>query len=97
MRGAAGKVPSKKDIVKAAVNGQKAAARGRAILAAVLAAGFVQPTIDTDREMQIDTVYKGIFAAGNSNGKTMTAEQARAKAIAVLGFEPEESQDEEAE
>ena len=78
---AAGVTVSKEDMVKAVNNRNKATARSKGMQLAADAAGLVKPDIETDRELQIAAIVKGLA------GKKLTPEAARARAIAILDAE----------
>lgn len=77
----AGVTVSKEDMVKAVNNRNKATARSKGMQIAADAAGLVKPDIETDRELQIAAIVKGLA------GKKLTPEAARARAIALLDAE----------
>ena len=82
-----GEFPSDKEMLLMVNNKRKAAARSKALKAALEAAGYEQPTMETDVTLQLKTLYKVYIAAKKSH------EEARALAASTLGVEWPEDED----
>jgi hypothetical protein len=73
--------PKDEDIVDFVNNRRKANARQKAMQAQLDNAGYEKPTLDTDPQLQLKTLYKVFIAAGKSDA------EARAIASSTLGVE----------
>jgi len=76
-----GEMPSDDELVTYANNKRKAAARQKSLTAALEAAGYEKPTLESDSQLQLRTLYKVYVAAKKS------PEEARALASQTLGVE----------
>ena len=74
-----GAYPSEAEILKLKNDKEKAKARQAAMNAALEAAGYEKPTLETDAQFRLETLYKVFVAAGKS------PEEARAIASTTLG------------
>ena len=73
--------PSDDEVVTFVNNKKKANARQKAMQAALDAAGYEKPTLETDPQLQLRTLYKVFIASGKSET------EARALASSTLGVE----------
>lgn len=76
-----GEYPSNDEIVTMVNNKRKAAARSKALNAALEAAGYEKPTMENDVTLQLKTLYKVYIAAKKPH------DEARALAASTLGVE----------
>lgn len=76
-----GEMPSDDELVTYANNKRKAAARSKSLTQALADAGFEKPTLESDTQLQLRTLYKVFIAAKKS------PEEARALASNTLGIE----------
>jgi hypothetical protein len=73
--------PSDDEIVSFVNNKRKANARQKSMQAALDAAGYEKPTLETDPQLQLRTLYKVFVAAGKPEA------EAKALASSTLGVE----------
>lgn len=73
--------PSDEELVAFVNNKRKANARQKSMQAALDAAGYEKPTLETDAQLQLRTLYKVFIAAGKPEA------EARALASSTLGVE----------
>jgi hypothetical protein len=76
-----GEFPSDEELVTYANNKRKAAARQKALTEALTKAGFEKPTLESDTQLQLRTLYKVYIAAKKSH------DEARMLASSTLGVE----------
>lgn len=74
--------PKDEDIVNFVNNKRKANARQKSMQAAMDAAGIVKPTLETDEQLQLRTIYKALVASGK-----YTDEKAKEIASTTLGVQ----------
>src|SRR5262245_15861989 len=65
-------LPSDDELVAFVNNKRKANARQKAMQAALDAAGYEKPTLETDPQLQLRTLYKVFTAAGKSDAEAKT-------------------------
>lgn len=73
--------PSDDEVVNFVNNKRKANARQKSMQAALDAAGYEKPTLETDPQLQLRTLYKVFIAANKSEA------EAKALASSTLGVE----------
>lgn len=84
---AANDFPSNDDVVDYVNNKRKASARQKSMQAALEAAGYEKPTLETDEDLQIATIVKALLARKDKDGNAVhTKETATAAAKATLGI-----------
>jgi len=69
---AANEFPKDSEIVNFVNAKRKAAARNKAMQAAVDAAGIKKPTLENDPQLRLKTVYKSLVAGGLSDAEART-------------------------
>src|SRR5215510_5768378 len=65
---AANDFPSNDDVVDFVNNKRKASARQKSMQAALDAAGYEKPTLETDEDLQIATIVKALLARKDKDG-----------------------------
>ena len=79
---AANDLPSDEEVVKFRNNQKELSARGKALTAALDAAGYKKPTIENDEQLRLREMFKVLMAS-----KKYTEEQARTLASTTLEIE----------
>lgn len=79
--------PSNDDVVDYVNNKRKASARQKSMTAALDAAGYEKPTLETDEDLQVATIVKALLARKDKDGNAVhNKETATATARATLGI-----------